>query len=115
SSRDDRSRARRFVVDSVLEVRNLQVAYGDTLPVKGVSFSLEPGQRLGLVGESGSGKSLTALSVMGLAQGARLSGEIVLGGRNLLALSPRAMERVRGGEVGMVYQDPMSSLNPVHT
>jgi peptide/nickel transport system ATP-binding protein len=103
------------MADAVLDVRGLRVTYGDTEPVKGVSFTLEPGQRLGLVGESGSGKSLTALSIMRLSHGAKLDGQILLDGRDLLALPERAMERVRGGDIGMVYQDPMSSLNPVHT
>ncbi|PRB06994.1 ABC transporter ATP-binding protein [Microbacterium sp. MYb64] len=101
--------------DAVLEVRDLTVAYGDTTPVKGIGFAVRPGERIGLVGESGSGKSLTALSIMRLAEGARLGGSIRLEGRELLDLSEREMTRVRGGEIAMVYQDPMSSLNPVRT
>ncbi|GAB3597921.1 ABC transporter ATP-binding protein [Microbacterium tumbae] len=99
----------------VLEVRDLTVGYGETTPVKGVSFTVRPGERIGLVGESGSGKSLTALSIMRLSDPARLGGEVRLGDRDLLRLTNRQMTRVRGGEIAMVYQDPMSSLNPVRT
>ncbi len=101
--------------DTVLDIRNLTVRYGQTTPVDDVSFSLRRGERIGLVGESGSGKSLTALSIMRLAEGAKLRGEIDLGGVNLLSLSQKQMTRIRGGKVAMVYQDPMSSLNPVMT
>ncbi len=99
----------------VLQVQDLTVSYGDVTPVDGISFSVRPGERIGLVGESGSGKSLTALSIMQLNDGARLGGSIRLRDRELLGLSRREMTRVRGGEIAMVYQDPMSSLNPVRT
>jgi len=107
--------------DVVLDVRDLAVEFpghGHPFrPVRGVSFALERGKRLGLVGESGSGKSLTALSLMRLLPpDARLaSGEIRLGDRELTSLPEREMARLRGGRVAMVYQDPMSSLNPVQT
>ena len=99
----------------VLQVQDLTVSYGDAMPVKGITFSVRPGERIGLVGESGSGKSLTALSIMRLNDGAKLGGSIRLRDRELLTLSKREMTRVRGGEIAMVYQDPMSSLNPVRT
>lgn len=99
----------------VLELKNLQVAFGSSHPVRGVSLTLRPGEKIGLVGESGSGKSLTALSIMRLVRGADLSGQVLLDGEDLLALSPREMARVRGNRVSMIYQDPMSSLNPVRT
>ncbi|MEZ7756303.1 ABC transporter ATP-binding protein [Microbacterium paraoxydans] len=99
----------------VLQVQDLTVAYGDVMPVQGITFAVRPGERIGLVGESGSGKSLTALSIMRLNEGATLGGSIRLRDRELLTLSPREMTRVRGGEIAMVYQDPMSSLNPVRT
>lgn len=102
-------------VTPVLQVQDLTVSYGDAMPVKGISFSVRPGERIGLVGESGSGKSLTALSIMRLNDGATLGGSIRLRDRELLTLSKREMTRVRGGEIAMVYQDPMSSLNPVRT
>ncbi|MDR2998860.1 MAG: ABC transporter ATP-binding protein [Microbacterium sp.] len=99
----------------VLEVRDLTVSFGAATPVTGIGFAVSPGERIGLVGESGSGKSLTALSIMRLVEGATLGGSIRLEGRELLDLSARQMTRVRGGEIAMVYQDPMSSLNPVRT
>ncbi|MPT13296.1 MAG: ABC transporter ATP-binding protein [Microbacterium sp.] len=99
----------------VLQVQDLTVSYGDVMPVQGITFAVRPGERIGLVGESGSGKSLTALSIMRLNEGATLGGSIRLRDRELLTLSPREMTRVRGGEIAMVYQDPMSSLNPVRT
>ncbi|MGW9267773.1 dipeptide ABC transporter ATP-binding protein [Microbacterium sp. NPDC055599] len=99
----------------VLRVQDLTVSYGDVTPVKGISFAVRPGERIGLVGESGSGKSLTALSIMRLNDGAKLGGSIRLRDRELLTLRTREMTKVRGGEIAMVYQDPMSSLNPVRT
>ncbi|MCT2222937.1 dipeptide ABC transporter ATP-binding protein [Microbacterium paraoxydans] len=99
----------------VLQVQDLTVSYGDVMPVQGITFAVRPGERIGLVGESGSGKSLTALSIMRLNDGATLGGSIRLRDRELLTLSSREMTRVRGGEIAMVYQDPMSSLNPVRT
>lgn len=104
-----------YSAETVLDIRDLTVRYGQTTPVDGVSFTLRRGERIGLVGESGSGKSLTALSIMRLAERAQLGGVIDLGGVNLLSLSQKQMTRVRGGRVAMVYQDPMSSLNPVMT
>ena len=99
----------------VLQVQDLTVSYGDVMPVQGITFAVRPGERIGLVGESGSGKSLTALSIMRLNDGATLGGSLRLRDRVLPTLRPRAMTRVRGGEIAMVYQDPMSSLNPVRT
>ncbi|MEB4614541.1 ABC transporter ATP-binding protein [Leucobacter sp. M11] len=99
----------------VLEVSDLTVSYGTAQPVKGISFSLRRGEKIGIVGESGSGKSLTALSIMRLTDGADLGGSIRLGDTELTGLSQRQMAKLRGGRVAMVYQDPMSSLNPVMT
>ncbi|MGH3383407.1 MAG: dipeptide ABC transporter ATP-binding protein [Nocardioidaceae bacterium] len=101
--------------DAVLDVRDLRVRFGDTTPVNGVSFTLGRGERMGIVGESGSGKSLTALSIMRLAHQATVSGQVLLQGQDLLPLPPRQMQKIRGSRVAMVYQDPMSSLNPVRT
>ena len=101
--------------EPVLDVSDLRVAFGAVEPVRGVSFALRAGERIGLVGESGSGKSLTALAIMRLARRARVSGHVQLAGEDLLALSERAMTRVRGGRIAMVYQDPMAALNPVYT
>jgi oligopeptide/dipeptide ABC transporter ATP-binding protein len=109
------------VEQPLLEVRGLTVEFPRgkeaTTPVRGVSLSLARRQRLGIVGESGSGKSLTALSLMRLlpAPGRISAGEVLLGGTDLTRLEEREMAEVRGGRLALVYQDPMSSLNPVHT
>ena len=104
----------------VLDVRDLVVEIAmprrePIQPVRGVSFEVRPGRRLGIVGESGSGKSLTALSLMRLLPPrARIaSGHVHLRGRDLAQLSERQMARIRGGQISTVYQDPMSSLNPL--
>ena len=85
--------------------------------VDGVSFDVRPGQTVGLVGESGCGKSVTSLAIMGLlpARGNTVSGRAVFDGEDLLALSPAAMRDRRGAEIAMIFQDPLSSLNPVVT
>ena len=107
--------------DVILDVRDLAVAFGhgkhEAHAVRGVSFQVRAGRRLGLVGESGSGKSLTALSVMRLVPkpGRITAGEVLLDGTDLLRLEPGEMAKVRGGRIGMVYQDPLSALNPVRT
>ena len=105
----------------LLEVRNLATHFptraGLVRAVDGVSFHLDRGELLGLVGESGCGKSMTALSIMRLIAppGKIVSGEIPFDGRDLLKLSNRAMRDVRGNDIAMIFQDPMTSLNPVFT
>jgi len=107
--------------DPLLSVRDLQIGvpldHGETMAVRGVSFDLQPGARLGLVGESGSGKSLTALALMRmLPPSVRIrAGEVMLNGRDLMTLTPRQMCEVRGSEIAMIYQNPMAALNPVLT
>ena len=107
-----------------LEVRDLHVRIGSARIVDGVSWSVEPGQTLGIVGESGSGKSMSVLAATGLIgpPTARVSGQVLLADedgagrpRDLLTLSPEALRRVRGRGVGFVFQDPATSLNPVLT
>ena len=104
----------------LLDIHDLSVGFGPTgresLAVENVSLRLERGRTLGLVGESGSGKSVTALSVVRLlAPGARiLGGEIFFQGRDLLKASAAALRAVRGARIGMVFQEPMTSLNPLH-
>ena len=103
---------------SLLEVENLKVTFatqsGDVAAVREVSFSIPESGTLGLVGESGSGKSATALAVMRLLPPqARIQGEIKFDGRPLLRLSEEEMRRVRGAGMGMIFQEPMTALNPV--
>jgi peptide/nickel transport system ATP-binding protein len=103
----------------LLDVRDLTVTFGRgrnaVAAVDGVSFTVEAGRTVGLVGESGCGKSVTALAIMGLlpARGVSVSGSVDFRGTDLLTLSDRAMSERRGRDVGMVFQDPLSSLNPV--
>jgi oligopeptide/dipeptide ABC transporter ATP-binding protein len=105
----------------LLEVKNLQTQFptraGLVKAVDGVSFYLDEGELLGLVGESGCGKSITALSVMRLigAPGRIVGGEIWFDGENLLNVSEGRMREIRGDDVAMIFQDPMTSLNPVYT
>ncbi|MFE7588816.1 dipeptide ABC transporter ATP-binding protein [Kitasatospora sp. NPDC057512] len=102
----------------VLSVRGLRVSFpseaGPVEAVRGVDFDLLPGRTLGIVGESGSGKSATALAVMGLLPPtARIGGRILLGGRDLAGMDDTELSRVRGKDIGMVFQDPMSALTPI--
>ena len=97
----------------LLEVRDLQVRFGDKPVVHGVNFSLNAGEKLALVGESGSGKTVTALSLLRLVGEARLSGQVLFEGRDLLALPEREMRGIRGGDIAMIFQEPMTALNPL--
>ena len=103
--------------DPVLEVKNLTIAFpeqhGEVNIVDGVAFSVRPGETMGLVGESGCGKSISSMAVMGLLPpSARISGEILFKGRNILEMTPAEHNALRGHEMSMVYQDALSSLNP---
>ncbi len=105
---------------ALLEVNDLRVslhtAQGALPALRGVSFALERGQTLGLIGESGCGKSLTALALMGLLpEGASVSGSIRFDGQELTTLDEAQWCKLRGNRVGMVFQEPMSALNPLHT
>ena len=98
----------------VLDVADLSVSIAGREVVQSLSFALARGERLGIIGESGSGKSLSALALLGLLpEGAQASGRVDLEGRPLLGLPERALARIRGREVGMVFQDPRTALNPV--
>ena len=113
--RTDRFPARTDV-PPILEVKDLCIKFprhGDVNVVDHVSFVVRPRQTMGLVGESGCGKSITSLTIMGLLdKKAQISGEILYDGRNLLAMSEREMNELRGREIAMIYQDALSSLNP---
>ncbi|MGV3740864.1 MAG: ATP-binding cassette domain-containing protein, partial [Burkholderiaceae bacterium] len=100
---------------SLLDVRNLQVAFGDTSVVSAVSFSIEAGEKFALVGESGAGKTVTALSILRLLQDARYGGSILFDGQDVLKKSEPAMRTIRGKEIAMIFQEPMTALNPLFT
>ena len=104
----------------LLELRDLRVvlptARGPAAALRGVSFTMARGEKLGLIGESGCGKSLTALAIMGLLpEGARVEGSIRLNGDELVGLADEPMARLRGDRVAMIFQEPMTALNPLHT
>jgi peptide/nickel transport system ATP-binding protein len=108
-------------VTPLLDVRDLRTHFhtddGIVHAVDGVTFSVEQGKTLGIVGESGSGKSVTCLTVMGLhnRKTTMISGEALWKGQDLVQMSPRRLRDIRGNEIAMIFQDPMTSLNPVHT
>ncbi len=107
--------------ESLLEIKNLRVSFfnqsGEVKAIRGVSFDVKKGEILGLVGESGSGKSVTSLSIMRLLKGTgRITGgEIIYKGENLLNKREKDMMKIRGNDIAMIFQDPMTSLNPVFT
>lgn len=107
--------------ESFLSVRDLMVHFptsdGLVKSVNGLSFDLNAGETLGIVGESGSGKSVSSMAIMGLhwGTGAKISGEIVLNGTDLLQLTPDEMRRKRGQDVAMIFQDPLSAMHPYYT
>jgi len=99
-----------------LEVRDLVIELGGRRVVDGVSFDVPDSARVGLIGESGSGKSLTALAIMGLLpDAATVSGSIRWNGRELIGLKDRDLARLRGDEIGIVFQEPRTALNPIRT
>ncbi|MBC8720858.1 ABC transporter ATP-binding protein [Paraburkholderia sp. 31.1] len=99
----------------LLELDHLRVAFGDTVAVDDVTLAIARGERVALVGESGSGKSVTALSVLRLLNDAQVSGAIRFDGKDLLAKSERAMRGLRGSDIAMIFQEPMTALNPLYT
>mgnify|MGYP001601403195 CR=1 FL=1 len=104
----------------LLEVNDLHIGLqtqrGPADAVRGISFSLERGETLGIVGESGCGKSITVMSLMGLLpSNAKVTGSIRFDGQELVGLPDKAMGQVRGNRIGMIFQEPMTALNPVHT
>ena len=102
------------MAEPLLEVKDLRVHFetedGLVQAVDGVSYAVEQGRALGIVGESGSGKSVSSLTVMGLTRSsnARITGEIRFQGKDLLAASPDEMRHIRGGDIAMIFQDPLS-------
>ncbi|MFD0916831.1 ABC transporter ATP-binding protein [Pseudahrensia aquimaris] len=120
--REDKAQPHSDAAGAVLAVENLHTVFhtqdGDVHAVNGVSFSLKPGELLGVVGESGSGKSVTMMSLLKLLPippAEITSGSVMFDGRDLLSLSLQELREVRGGDIGFIFQDPMTSLNPVFT
>ena len=99
----------------LLQVSDLHVGFGGKDVVKGVGFCIRQGEKLALVGESGYGKTVTALSLLRLVGDAQLRGEALMGGRNLLQISEREIQAVRGDEIAVIFQEPMTALNPLMT
>lgn len=99
----------------LLAIENLNIAFGAKTVVDNLTLQIAPGERLALVGESGSGKTITALSILRLAQNARIRGSIRLQGEELLTQSEERIRQVRGADIAMVFQEPMSALNPLFT
>ncbi|MFZ1429310.1 MAG: ABC transporter ATP-binding protein [Geminicoccaceae bacterium] len=106
-------------MSSLLEVRDLSIQFPGRLEtvtsVDRLSFSIDPGETLAIVGESGCGKTVTGLALMGLLPTARVVGSAKLGGEEVLGLAPYSRRRLHGRRMGMVFQDPMTALNPVQT
>src|SRR5213075_3016866 len=109
------------MAEQLLEVKGLKVRFatedGVVRAVDGVDFELQRGKVLGIVGESGSGKSVTAMTLLGLTRdkNSRFEGEVHYKGDDLLALPESRLREVRGAQIAMIFQDPMTSLNPVYT
>ncbi|TCO69863.1 ABC transporter ATP-binding protein [Marinisporobacter balticus] len=107
--------------ERLLEVKNLRTSFfthvGEVRAIRGVSFYLDKGEAIGIVGESGSGKSVTSMSVMKLLQypGRIVGGEITFNGKDITNMPEKEMQSIRGNEIAMIFQDPMTSLNPVYT
>ncbi|WP_049097124.1 ATP-binding cassette domain-containing protein, partial [Burkholderia cepacia] len=99
------------MTNPLLEMDGFSARFGDRTVVRELSLSVERGERVALVGESGSGKSVTALSIMRLVRQASLSGRVLFDGEDLLTKSERQMRGIRGADIAMVFQEPMTALN----
>ena len=100
---------------SLLEVKDLSIDFGTRRVVHGASFTLDKGEKLALVGESASGKTVTALSTLRLIENARLSGEILFDGKSVLGMPPDELHQLRGRDIAVIFQEPMTALNPIYT
>jgi len=100
---------------ALLEVERLSVRFGESVVVDDVSFSIAPGEKFALVGESGSGKTITSLSVLRLVEGAATTGAIRFDGEDLIGKSEREMRGIRGSRIAMIFQEPMTALDPLYT
>ena len=107
------------MTETLLEIDDLHVTFptaaGDVKSVRGISLSVGAGEALAIVGESGAGKSVSMMAVLGLVPGAQVSGSARYRGTELLGLAPNRLRQVRGAHIAIVFQDPMTSLNPVMT
>ncbi|MFM0071808.1 dipeptide ABC transporter ATP-binding protein [Paraburkholderia sediminicola] len=103
------------IAPPLLELDRLHVTFGDTVAVNDVTLAIQRGERVALVGESGSGKSVTALSILRLLSDAQVGGAIRFDGQDLLAKSEREMRGMRGSDIAMIFQEPMTALNPLYT
>jgi len=107
--------------ENLLEVKDLEVSFftyaGEVKAVRGISYQLKPGEVLGIVGESGSGKSVSSYGLMGIIPepGRVIGGSILFDGKDITTLSEKELQKIRGKDIGMIFQDPMTSLNPVYT
>ncbi|PMS23779.1 microcin ABC transporter ATP-binding protein [Trinickia dabaoshanensis] len=99
----------------LLELEHLHVTFGETVAVDDLTFAIEQGERVALVGESGSGKTVTALAILRLLGEARVTGAVRFAGEDLLGKSERAMQGLRGSDIAMIFQEPMTALNPLFT
>jgi microcin C transport system ATP-binding protein len=100
---------------ALLEVQNLSVAFAGKVVVHGIEFSIRAGEKLALVGESGSGKSVTALAILRLVQNAHISGQAMFDGRDTLQMPEHDLRGLRGDDIAMIFQEPMTALNPLYT
>ncbi|WP_309068051.1 ABC transporter ATP-binding protein, partial [Microbacterium sp.] len=106
--------------EHAVEIRDLRITFatdgGDVAAVKGIDLDVRPGEVLAVVGESGSGKTVTARSILGLLpETARLDGAVLLNGTDVVPLPPKRLRELRGTEAAMIFQEPMTALNPVYT
>ncbi len=108
-------KAQAMTAAPLLELEHLGVAFGDTMAVEDLTFAIGQGERVALVGESGSGKTVTALAILRLLRDARVTGAVRFEGEDLLGKSERAMRGLRGSRIAMIFQEPMTALNPLFT
>ena len=100
---------------SLLEIKNLRVRFENFMPVKSATMHIEAGELVALIGSSGSGKSTLAMSILKLQEEAKVHGRVMFDGKNIAYFSEKKMRLIRGKKIAMIFQEPMTSLNPLHT